>query len=329
MDVREIEIKHLVKKFEEHKVLDDINLTVNKGDVYGVLGLSGAGKSTLVRCINGLETFQEGEIYYKGELLCSSTKKIDIEKRKEIAMIFQSFNLLQQKSVYKNVLIGAELSSYSKEQRKEETLKALERVHLLDKIDSYPSQLSGGQQQRVAIARALVMHPQVLLCDEATSALDPDNTNSILSLLKELNQELNLTIIMISHQMEAIEKICNKVAIIDKAKIKESGSLNEIFLNPQSEITKKLIYSNHLHTNMEDKGLLRILFDGNVDEPIISELVANCHILVSIVFADTKVTDNKVYGQTVIKLPKDEADKEKIRSYLSLKGIKFEEVNNL
>lgn len=329
MDVREIEIKHLVKKFNEHIVLDDINLTVNKGDVYGVLGLSGAGKSTLVRCINGLETFQEGEIYYQGELLCSPTKKIDLEKRKEIAMIFQSFNLLQQKTVYKNVLIGAELSSYSKEQRKEETLKALERVHLLDKLDSYPSQLSGGQQQRVAIARALVMHPQVLLCDEATSALDPDNTNSILSLLKELNQELNLTIIMISHQMEAIEKICNKVAIIDKAQIKEKGSLNDIFLNPQSEITKKLIYSNHLHTNMEDKGLVRILFDGNVDEPIISELVANCHILVSIVFADTKVSDNKVYGQTVIKLPKDEEDKEKIRSYLSLKGIKFEEVNNL
>lgn len=330
MDARtEIEIKHLSKTFGKSKVLDDINLKIKEGDIYGILGLSGAGKSTLVRCINGLETFEEGEILYKNELLCSPNHPIKKEKRKQIAMIFQSFNLLQQKSVYKNVLIGAELSGYSKQEQKEKTLKALERVNLLDKLDSYPSELSGGQQQRVAIARTLVMHPSVLLCDEATSALDPENTNSILSLLKKLNQELNLTIIMISHQMEAIEQICNRVAIIDKAKIKEEGSLNDVFLNPQSDIAKKLIYSNHLHTNMENDKFLRILFNGNVDEPIISELTNNCHILVSIIYADTKVSENKVYGQTVIKLPKDEKDKEKIRSYLTLKGIQFEEVSQL
>lgn len=324
-----IEIKHLTKSFDGHKVLDDINLTIDKGDVYGILGLSGAGKSTLVRCINGLETFEEGEIYFEGELLCSPLKEIDRNKRKKLGMIFQSFNLLQQKTVLKNVLIACELAGIPKNERKEKALDAIKKVGLIDKIKSYPSELSGGQQQRVAIARTLVMNPKVILSDEATSALDPDTTVSILSLLKNLSKEMDLTIIMISHQLEAIEQICNKVAILDKAKVVEKGSLDEVFLSPKSEMGKKLVYSSYINKDVIDDKYIRILFDGNIDEPIIAELVSTCHILISIVYASTKTKDGKAYGQTVIKMPKNELDKKKIESYLSIKGIKFEEIDSL
>ena len=195
-----IEIKGLSKSFDGRKVLDNISLNVEKGDIYGVLGLSGAGKSTLVRCINGLEKVDEGEIYYKGELLTSPTTIIKRDKQRKIAMIFQQFNLLQQRNVLGNVEFALEISKIKdKKVRRQKALEALKRVGLEDKIYSYPSQLSGGQQQRVAIARALVLEPEVLLSDEATSALDPETTSSILSLLQELNRELGLTIIMISH----------------------------------------------------------------------------------------------------------------------------------
>lgn len=329
MPNKKIEIRHLSKSFDGHKALDDINLVVEEGDIYGILGLSGAGKSTLVRCINGLESFEEGEIYLEGELLCSSTHPIERKDRKRLAMIFQSFNLLQQKNVLQNVLVAAELAGYPKSERKKVALEALETVSLSDKLKSYPSQLSGGQCQRVAIARALVMKPSVLLSDEATSALDPETTSSILALLKKLNKELGLTIIMISHQMEAMEQICTKVAIIDKSKIVEEGSLNEVFLNPQSEIGKKLVYSNHLNSGVEEDRYLRITFNGNVDEPIIAELVSACHVLVSIAYASTRVVDGKAYGQTVLRMPKEVADKKKIESYLQLKGIEYEEVGSL
>lgn len=324
-----IEVKHLSKSFDGHKVLDDINLTIDSGDVYGILGLSGAGKSTLVRCINGLETFEEGEIYFDGELLCSPNKEIEREKRKKLGMIFQSFNLLEQKNVLKNVIVACELAGIPKKERKEKALDAINKVGLSEKIKSYPSELSGGQQQRVAIARTLVMSPKVILSDEATSALDPDTTTSILSLLKKLSKEMNLTIIMISHQLEAIEQICDKVAILDKAKVVEKGSLDEVFLSPKSEMGKRLVYSSHINSDVENNKFIRILFDGNTDEPIIAELVSTCHVLISIVYASTKTQEGKAYGQTVIKMPKNETDKKKIESYLTLKGIKFEEVDTL
>ena len=288
-----LEIRHLSKTFSDHKVLDDVSLNIEKGDIYGILGLSGAGKSTLVRCINGLETFDDGEIYYQGELLCSPSHPIEREKRKKIAMIFQSFNLLQQKTALENVRLALAINKVDRRKQKELALEALKRVGLADKADHYPSQLSGGQQQRVAIARVLALNPDVILSDEATSALDPETTTSILDLLASLNQEFGLTIVMISHQMNAIEQICNKVAIIDKAKIVEQGSLSDVFLNPQAEITRKLVYSNNVHTSLEDTRLIRILFDGNTDEPIISNIVLECNVLVSIVYADTKVVDNK------------------------------------
>lgn len=326
--IHEIEIKHLSKSYDEHKVLDDVSLSIDQGDIYGVLGLSGAGKSTLVRCINGLEHFDEGEIYYQGRLLCSPSQKIKREDRREIGMIFQQFNLLQQKTAFQNVRLALDIfkDGLTKEEKDEKCYQALNKVGLSDKVKCYPSQLSGGQQQRVAIARTLVLSPKVLLSDEATSALDPETTTSILNILKDLNKELGITIVMISHQMNAIEAICNKVAILDKAKIIEEGDLSNVFLNPQTEIAKNLLYSNHVKTHLDDNRFLRILFDGNVDEPLISNIVQDCQILVSLVYADTKVVDNKAYGQTLIKMPSEKKDEEKLKKYLLLKNVKFEEV---
>lgn len=323
----EIEIKHLSKSFGDKKILDDISLTIEKGDIYGILGLSGAGKSTLVRCINGLETFDKGEIYYNDALLCSSNKKIERERRRKIAMIFQSFNLLSQKNVIQNVELALEIAG-SKDNNKEKALDALKKVGLEDKINSYPSELSGGQCQRVAIARALVLNPDVLLSDEATSALDPETTESILNLLKQLNKELGLTIIMISHQMNAIESICTKVAIIDSSRIVEKGELSDVFLNPKTEIAKNLIYSGHVKTMLDKNKMIRLIFNGNLDEPIIANIVQDCSILVSIVYADTKVIDDKMYGQVVIKLPKNKKDITKLEKYLSLHNVSYEEVTN-
>lgn len=325
-----IELKDVSKSYGTKKVLNKVNLQVEEKDIYGVLGLSGAGKSTLVRCINGLETFEEGEIYFNDSLLCSRVKKIERKNIEKIQMIFQHFNLLEQRTVLGNVLLALEISKRgNKKERKEKALKALERVGLLDKINSYPSELSGGQKQRVAIARALVLEPEVLLSDEATSALDPETTVSILELLKELNKELGLTIIMISHQMNVIEQICNKVAIIDNASIVENGLLQDVFLNPKTLIARNLIFSNHVNTKLSSNKVIRLLFDGNADDSIVAGIVEDCSIRVSIVYADTKVINDRVYGQLAIKRPENEKDILKLEKYLGLHNIKYESVDVL
>ena len=321
-----ISIKHISKSYETHKILDDVSLEVEKGDIYGILGLSGAGKSTLVRCINGLENFDEGEITFHDEILCSPTKKVSKEHKHKIGMIFQGFNLLEQRDVLGNVMLGLEF--VKDKNKKEKALEAIKKVGLEDKINFYPSELSGGQQQRVAIARALALEPEVILSDDATSALDPETTQSILDLLKKLNKEYGLTIIMISHQMQVIEQICNKVAIIDKAKIVEEGNLDEVFLKPQTDIAKSLIYSNQVKTKLDENKTIRLIFDGNTDEPILANIIQCCSILVSILYADTKVINNRIYGQMIIKLPKHKADVEKLKKYLEIEKIKYEEVDN-
>ena len=320
-----IEIKNVSKSFGDLKVLDDISLTINKGNIYGVLGLSGAGKSTLVRCINGLETFDEGEILFNGKLLASPTHKVERVNKRKIAMIFQSFNLLQQVDVLKNVEFALEINNIPN--KREKAIEALKLVGLGDKLHAYPSELSGGQAQRVAIARALVLEPEVLLSDEATSALDPETTSSILKLLKKLNKELGLTVIMISHQINVIEEICNRVAILSNAKLVEEGEFSDVFLNPKTDIAKSLIYSNHVKTLLDESKTIRLIFDGNLDEPVIANIVEECGILVSIMYADTKVIDGKMYGQLVFKLPKKTKDITKLRKYLDLHNIRYEEVH--
>lgn len=323
-----IELKQVSKSYGNKKVLNNVNLVVEEKDIYGVLGLSGAGKSTLVRCINGLETFEEGEIYFNDSLLCSNNKRIERKNIEKIQMIFQHFNLLEQRTVLGNVLLALEISKRgNKKERIEKSLKALETVGLKDKVNAYPSELSGGQKQRVAIARALVLEPEVLLSDESTSALDPETTISILELLKKLNKELGLTIIMISHQMNVIEQICNKVAIIDNATIVENGSLADVFLNPKTEIARNLIFSNHVNTKLSNNKVIRLIFDGNADDSIVADIVQDCAIKVSIVYADTKVINDKIYGQLAIKRPEDDKDNLKLEKYLNLHNIKYEIVD--
>lgn len=316
-----LELRELKKSYGKHLVLNDINLVVEEKDIFGVLGLSGAGKSTLVRCINGLEAYDSGEILFHGTKIT-----LNRDYRRKVSMIFQGFNLLQQRTVLKNVELAGEFVH-----DKNRTVKAknlLELVGLSDKLNAYPSELSGGQQQRVAIARALMTEPEILLCDEATSALDPDTTKSILALLKELNEKLNLTLIIISHQMSVIESICNKVAIIDHSTIAEMGPLYDVFLSPKTEIAQRLIYSGHLNTKLDDSHLIKLIFNGNVDSPIIANIIQDCSILVSIVYADSKAIHNKVFGQMILKLPYYDNDIQKLKKYLELKGIDYEEVDS-
>lgn len=329
-NINELSIIDLSKSFDGVEVLSHINLDVEKGDIYGILGLSGAGKSTLVRCINGLEDYDFGRIEFEGRVLSTSKEKIKLSDRRKIQMIFQQFNLLEQKNVYDNVKLALDLDrehKYSKEEKRSLVLEALERVSLSDKIKSYPSQLSGGQKQRVAIARSLVLKPSILLSDEATSALDPQTTESILELLKKLNSELGLTILMISHQMNVIETICNKVAIISEGKIIENGKFKDVFLAPKNEKTKAILYANNVHTDLDEKKLFRIIFDGNADEPLLSNIILDLHILVNVVYADTKINNGKIYGQMLIKAPKGD-DLEKLKYYLDNKHFAYQEVEN-
>lgn len=324
-----IQIRDLSKVYPSKKgditAINNINLEIEEKDIFGIIGLSGAGKSTLIRCINYLEKPTSGEVIYKGVSLSSLNEKELRNVRKEIGMIFQRFNLLEQRTVLKNVMLAGELSH--NENVKEKAINLLELVGLKDKMNDYPSSLSGGQQQRVAIARALMTEPKILLCDEPTSALDPETTSSILELLKSLNKELGLTIIIISHQMSVIDAICNRVAIIDNAQIVESGQTMDIFLSPKTEIGKKLIYSGQINTKLNDEKLIKLIFNGEVDSPIIANIICDCNILVSIMYASTKTIEDKVYGQLIFKLPYYEHDIVKLKKYLELKNIVFEEVD--
>ena len=306
-----IEINNLCKYYGENKVLNNINLKIEKGDIYGILGLSGAGKSTLVRCINGLEKYDSGEILFNDKPADFSR-----EYRKKVSMIFQQFNLLQQRNVLKNVELAGEITK--DKNRHEKALHLLKLVDLEDKIYNYPSQLSGGQCQRVAIARALMNDPEVLLCDEATSALDPNTTSSILELLKDLNEKLGLTIIIISHQMSVIESICNKVAIIDNSPIAADGNVYDVFLSPKTNVAKKLIYSNHINTKLDENKLIKLIFNGEINKPIISNIIQDCNIIVSIMYADSRVVNGKIYGQMIFNLPYYDKDIIKLKKYLDI-----------
>ena len=333
-----LKIQNLSKTFKNGKkvtpVLDNVSMNIVKGDIFGVIGLSGEGKSTLVRCINRLEQADSGNIYFIDE---NSTVDISTLKysylrayRKKVSMIFQDFNLLNQKNVYKNVEFPLTLTKgYRKTEEVDTRIKSLIKlVGLEDKCDAYPSQLSGGQKQRVAIARALVTNPKILLCDECTSALDPMTAEQILDLLKQLNKELGLTIIIIAHQMSVIERVCNKVAILSDHKIVELGSVVDVFMNPQTEAAKALVYSGHVMTKLHESKLIRLEFNGDTDTPIVANIIQDCNMLVSIVFANSWVVGDKVFGQLIIKLPYYKEDIEILKNYLNIKGISYQEVND-
>ena len=327
-----IKISNLTKKYINDVVaLNGVTLSVDKGDIYGIIGLSGAGKSTLVRCINLLEQPTSGTIEIDGVDLTKLSKKDLRVKRKEISMIFQNFNLLQQKNVLQNVLFPLQISNNDKQYSLEKAKDLLKMVDLSDKLDSYPSQLSGGQKQRVAIARALACDPKVLLCDEPTSALDPQTTASILQLLKTINQKLNITIIMITHQMSVVEKICNKVAILSEGKVAESGQVNEVFSNPKSLAAKKLVFPegfDDILSLSSSKKMIRIVFDGQkvTEKPIIALMSQQTGVLASISYASTKSIGGKLYGSMILTVD-DSSQLTKVLDYLNSNGLIAREVN--
>ena len=327
-----IEIKHLNKTYrtadKDIVALEDINLTINDGEIFGIIGLSGAGKSTLVRCINLLEQPSAGEVIVDGESITALPRKELLKLRRSIGMIFQGFNLLEQRSVLRNVCFPLEIAGVKKKEARERAMELLSLVGLADRAEAYPSQLSGGQKQRVAIARALATRPKYLLCDEATSALDPTTTRAILELLHEINESLGVTIIVITHEMKVIDQICDRVAVIDHSRIAEEGKVSEVFTNPRSQIARDLIIPRE-RTVLETEGgkRLRLTFDGETTAgPHIAEMILACQAPVSILQASTKELDSVIYGYTIIELPKDEHQAEKILLWLQNSGIRWKEV---
>ena len=289
--------------------LNGIDLDIYRGEIFGIIGLSGAGKSTLVRCINFLEKPTEGTVTVDGQELGRLSKKQLLEARRSMGMIFQQFNLLQQRTALQNICFPLEIAGTSKADAEKRARELLEIVGLSDRADNYPSQLSGGQQQRVAIARALATNPKILLCDEATSALDPTTTRSILALLKEINKTLGIT-------------------IIDSSRIAEVGTVDEVFTRPKSAMAKQLIYPDGKRNSLATgKRYCRIVFDGNSSfEPVVSNMVLECKAPVNIMFADTKNIDGKAYGQMILQLPEDERAAKRALAYLETQNVHAEEV---
>ena len=311
------------------EAIKNINLKIEKGDIFGIIGLSGAGKSTLVRCINYLEKPTAGKVVFEGKDLGTLSHKELLKTRQSISMIFQNFNLLSQRTALKNICYPLEIAGVDRAEAKKRAKELLNIVGLPDKAKSYPSQLSGGQQQRVAIARALATNPKVLLCDEATSALDPNTTRQILELLKNINKTMGVTIIVITHEMRVVEQICNKVAVLDKSEVAEAGNVKDIFLSPKSRIAKELILpkTEAVKADFGEKQI-RIVFDGNsAFEPIVSGMSLECRATVNILGADTKNIDGKAYGQMLLQLPSDSKAVERIYKYLNDRKITYREEN--
>lgn len=338
----EIEVKHLSKTFEQKGItvhaLQDINLNIEAGDIYGIIGMSGAGKSTLVRCLNYLERPTEGEVLIEGKDLGSLNEKELREQRSDIAMIFQHFNLLMQKSVLDNICFPLQIQGVKKKEARTKARELLKTVGLEEKEKAYPAQLSGGQKQRVAIARALAANPKILLCDEATSALDPQTTASILGLLKQINEQFGITIVIITHQMSVIREICNRVAIIERGALVEDGSVTDIFNHPKSKAAKELILRDRPDTEAaHEKNLLveqlksnrkiRIVFsDNSAFEPVIANMILKFGTPVNILRADTKNVGGVAKGEMILGLPEDKHLQVDMEQYLTDCGLEIEEV---
>lgn len=331
--VPQIELRGLSKVYQipggEVQALNNINLAIEQGDIYGIIGMSGAGKSTLIRCLNRLDTPTDGQVLIDGQNILAMSKKQLLQTRRRMAMIFQQFNLLMQKNVARNVRYPLEIAGAPKKQANERVMELLKIVGLEEKANAYPAQLSGGQKQRVAIARALASNPEMLLCDEATSALDPMTTQSILELLKKINAELGITVVLITHEMAVIRQICNKVAILDGGKLVEQGTVDDVFMHTKSAAGKRLF--GILPENEDDvptQPALRIVFDGSAaDQPVISRLVKDLGFDVNILAADMHQFNGKTYGQMMVARPEDPAELKQVQDYLAKAGLTTEEVS--
>lgn len=338
-----IELKNVSKTFKtnqkEVQAVKNVNLTVDAGEIFGVIGYSGAGKSTLVRCINLLERPTEGQVIIENTDLTQLKEKELRTERQNIGMIFQQFNLLASRTAYQNVEFPLKGRGYSKEEIREKAESLLDLVGIADKANTYPSELSGGQKQRVAIARALATDPKILLCDEATSALDPQTTKSILKLLKEVNRKLGITIVIITHEMEVIKEICHRVAVMEDGYVVELNDVVSVFSNPQAQITKEFIRSTSSLSRIDDlikeeasivqlkpgQQLWRLDFYGaETREALIAELALTFDINPSIIFANVEVISNTVLGSLIVLLTLTDELERKVLDYLENKHIKVE-----
>ena len=331
-----IEIKDLTKEFQTAdgtvEALRNVNLNIQDGDIYGIIGMSGAGKSTLVRCINMLERPTKGQVLIDGQDIAKLSDKELRAVRRDVTMIFQGFNLLMQRTCLKNICFPLELIGMDKEKAKKRALELLDVVGLPDKANAYPAQLSGGQQQRIAIARALATDPKVLLCDEATSALDPKTTHAILELIRDINQRLGITVIIITHQMSVVEEICNRVAILVSVSVVEEGVVSEVFSSPKSKAAKRLVFPDGADEILEEvpgERRIRVVFSGAVAsrEPLIAKMAIDEQITASILGASTKSIGDKAYGNMLLGLPDDDDVVKRAISYLSsIPDVLVEEV---
>ncbi len=330
-----IEIKNVTKTFsgkdQNVEALKGINLEIHKGEIYGIIGMSGAGKSTLVRCLNFLERPTTGTVVVEGKDLATMKDKELRQTRTQIAMIFQHFNLLMQRTVIDNICFPLEIVGVDKKKAKERARELLQIVDLSEKENAYPAQLSGGQKQRVAIARALATNPKILLCDEATSALDPTTTKSILALLKEINQKYGITIVIITHEMAVVQEIGTHVAIIDHGELAEAGTVEEVFTHPKSKAARKLVLmdeDNH-YDEMKGQHCIRIVFKSNSSfEPVIANMVLAHRMPVNILQADTKDINGVAHGQMILQLPEDAVTAQKMIQYLKDRNLEVEELDH-
>lgn len=326
------ELKNVFKTYKndgkEFTALKDVSLDVREGEIFGIIGMSGAGKSTLVRTLNRLEEVTSGTVkFYDKDL--SSLKAGELrEVRHSISMIFQGFNLVNQRTVLANVEQPLRIAGVPRKERKEKARQMLEIVGLSEKADVFPARLSGGQKQRVAIARALAADPKVLLCDEATSALDPKITGEILDLLKKINHERKLTIVIITHEMAVVEKICDRVAIIDDGNLAEIGAVRDVFSNPRSKAAKKLVFPANPFDPSDPSGkVIRLVFDGTQSSvPFIANLVEQTGLKVNILSANTKSVGGIGFGQMILELPESEDDQKTIIDFFTKGGLSVSEV---
>lgn len=334
-----INIKNINKTFGQGdlrvEALKEVTLSIGQGDIFGIIGYSGAGKSTLIRCINGLEKPSSGEVNVLGKDINTLKEKELRVLRKDIGMIFQHFNLMGSKTIHDNIAYPLKDKDMSKNHREEKIKELLQLVGLEDKVKAYPSELSGGQKQRVAIARALATDPKILLCDEATSALDPMTTHSILQLLKKINQELGITIVLITHQMEVIKEICTKVAVMENGCVVETGSLVEIFTNPRSSIAKEFVtrhfqYEKFGHGELDKVSkLLQLKYIGDpASEPLISVISQKFGVTANITFGNIEKLQDIYFGNLVVEL--SGTDKEVIEAieYMKEKKVEVEVIDD-
>ena len=342
-----IELTHISKDFASggrtvHAV-QDVSLSIGKGEIFGIIGFSGAGKSTLVRCINLLERPTSGSVTVDGKEMTALSARELRQARKKIGMIFQHFNLMPSRTVFGNVAYPLRGSGLSREQIADKVQRLLDLVGIGDKAEAYPKQLSGGQKQRVAIARALANDPNVLLCDEATSALDPQTTKAILRLLKDLNEKLGITVVIITHEMAVVKEICDRVAVMEHGRVVEQGEVFNVFADPRQEITRSFIHTTSNLRKIEElieedspvvqlkpgELIVRLSYiQRNVSEPLISTVSRKFDITLNIIFSDIAIVQNAPIGGTVAIISGERAQITQAMQYLSEKNVGVEVIRD-